>query len=65
MESVKQLKTSRKVYLIKMLPKSMESYPIQLRLGSKIKRSISKLWKTIVPPKNGNQDFEKLDNVVF
>ena len=54
MKSVKHLKTSRKVYLIKMLPKSMESYPIKLRLGSKIKRSISKLWKTIVPTKIKN-----------
>ena len=30
------------------------SHPIQFRLGSKIKRSISKLWKTIVPAKNEN-----------
>ena len=41
-------------YLIKMLPKSVKSHPIQFRLGSKIKASISKLWKTIVPAKNGN-----------
>ena len=54
MKNVKHLKTSRKAYLIKMLPKSMESHPIQFRLGSKIKRSISKLWKTIVPAKNKN-----------
>ena len=54
MKSVKHLKISRKVYLIKMLPKSMESHPKQFRLGSKIKRSISKLWKTIVPAKNEN-----------
>ena len=54
MKSVKHVKTSRKAYLIKMLPKSMESHPIQFRLGSKIKRSISKLWKIIVPAKNKN-----------
>ena len=54
MKSVKHLKTSRKAYLIKILPKSMESHPIQFRLGSKIKRSISKLWRTIVPAKNEN-----------
>ena len=54
MKSVKHLQTSRKVYLIKILSKSMESHPIQFRLGSKIKRSILKLWKTIVPAKNEN-----------
>ena len=54
MKSVKQLKTSRKAYLIKMLPKSMESHQTQFRLGSKIKRSISKFWETIVPAKNEN-----------
>ena len=54
MKSVKHLKALRKAYLIKMLPKSMESQPIQYRLGSKIKRSISNLWKTIVPAKNEN-----------
>ena len=47
-----------------MLPKSMEAHPIQFRVGSKIKRSISKLWETIVPAKN-ESDFEKLDSVVF
>ena len=52
--SVKQLKTSRKAYLIKTLPKSMKSHPIQFHLVSKIKRSVSKLWKTIVPAKNEN-----------
>ena len=52
MKSVKHLKTSRKAYLIKMLPISMESHPIEFRLGSKIKGSMSKLWKTIVPAKN-------------
>ena len=51
MKSVKHLMTSRKAYLIKTFPKSMEFHPIQFRLGSKIKRSISKLWKTIVPTK--------------
>ena len=54
MKSVKHLKTSRKGYLIKMLPKSMESDPIQFRFELKIKRSISKLWKTIVPAKKEN-----------
>ena len=54
MKSVKHLKTSRKAYLIKMLPKSMESHPIQFQLGSKIKKSISKLWKAIVPVKKEN-----------
>ena len=47
MKSVKH-KISTKAYLIKMLPKSMESHPLQFQLGSKIKRSISKLWKTVV-----------------
>ena len=68
MKSVKHLRASRKAYLIKMIPKGMEFHPIQFRLGSKIKRSISKLWKTIVPPKKRKlrkNDFEKLDNVVF
>ena len=68
MKSVKHLKTSRKAYLIKMLPKSTEFHPIQFRLGSRIKRSISKLWKTIVPAKKRKlreSDFEKLDNVAF
>ena len=67
MKSVKHLKTSRKAYLIKKLPKIMESNPIQFRLQSKIKRSISKLWKKIVPEKNKlrNSDLEKLGNVVF
>ena len=51
-EKCKALKDIKKPYLIKMLPKSMESHPAQFRLGSKIKRSISKLWKTIVPAKN-------------
>ena len=68
MKSVKHLKISRKAYLIKMLPKSMESHPVQFWHGSKIKRSISKLWKTIFPAKKRKlreNDFEKLDNVVF
>ena len=68
MKSVKHSKTSRKVYLIKMLPKSMESHPIQFRLGSKLKRCISKLWKTIVSAKKRKlreSVFEKLDNVAF
>ena len=51
MKSAKHLKTSRRAYLIKMLPKNMESHPIQFRLGTKIKKSISKLWKAIVLPK--------------
>ena len=54
MKSVKQLKTSVKAYLIKMLPKSMEFHPVQFRLGSRTKRSISKLWKTIVLAKKEN-----------
>ena len=54
MKSVKHLKTSRKVYLIKMLPKSMESHAIQFQLGLKIKKSSSKLWKTNVAAKNEN-----------
>ena len=54
MKSAKNLKTSRKAYLIKMLPKIMESHPIQFRLRSKIKRNFSKLSKTIVPAKNEN-----------
>ena len=33
---------------------SKESHPIKFWLGSKIKRSISKLWKTIVPAKIKN-----------
>ena len=37
MKSIKQIKTSRKAYLIKMLPKITESNPIQFRLGSKKK----------------------------
>ena len=54
MKSVKNLNTSRKAYLIKMVPKSIESPPIQFRLKSKIKRNFSKLSKTIVPAKNEN-----------
>ena len=54
MKSVKHSKTSRKPYLIEMLPKSMESHPIQIQLGSKIKKSSSKLWKTVVAAKNEN-----------
>ena len=68
MKSVKHLKALRKAYLIKMLPKSMEFQPIQYRLGSKIKRSISNLWKTIVPAKKRKlreSDLEKPGNVVF
>ena len=68
MKSVKHLKTSVKAFLIKMLPKSMESHPIQFRLGSKIKRSTSKLWKTNCSSKKRKlreSDFEKLDNIVF
>ena len=53
-ERCKALKTSKKTYLIRMLAKSMESYPIQFQLGSKIKGSISKFWKTVVPTKNKN-----------
>ena len=43
-------------------------YGVQFRHGSKIKISISKLWKTIFPAKKRKlreSDFEKLDNVVF
>ena len=54
MKSVKHLKTSIKACLIKMLPKSTESHPMQFQLGLKIKRSIPKLWKTSVPAKNEN-----------
>ena len=48
-----------------MLPKSMESHPIQSRLGSKIKRSISKLWKTTVPAKNENYEKVTLKNLTM
>ena len=68
MKSVEHLKTSRKVFLIKMFPKSMESHPIQFRFGSEIKRSISELWKTIVPAKNENfteSNFENLTMLCF
>ena len=54
MKSVQHLKTSGKAYLIKMLPKSIKSHPTKFRIESKIKRSISKVWKTIVPAKNKN-----------
>ena len=63
MKSVKHSKTSRKPYLIKMLPKSMESHPIQIQLGSKIKKSSSKLWKTVVAAKNENQENVTLKNL--
>ena len=46
----------------------MESHPIQFRLRSKIKRSISKLWRQNCSSKKRKlreSDFEKLDNVVF
>ena len=43
--------------------------PKQFRLGSKIKKSISKLWKTIncssKKQKLRESDFEKPDNIVF
>ena len=45
-----------------------KKYGVQFRHGSKIKISISKLWKTIFPAKKRKlreSDFEKLDNVVF
>ena len=44
------------------------SQPIQLRLRSKIKRSMSKLLMTIVPEKKRKlrkKDFEKLDNIAI
>ena len=50
--SVKTL--NEKAYLMKMLPKGIKSHPIQFRLRSKIERSISKPWKTIVAAKNEN-----------
>ena len=53
-EKCKALKDIDKGLSDKDASKSMESHPIQFWLGSKIKRSISKLWKTIVPAKNKN-----------
>ena len=50
--SVKTL--NEKACLMKMFPKGIKSLPIQFRLRSKIERSISKLWKTIVAAKNEN-----------
>ena len=61
MKSVKHLKT----YLIKILPNSIESQPMQFRLGSKTKRSISKFWKTIFPAKNENEEKVTLKNLTM
>ena len=53
-EKCKALKDIEKDLSKKDTSKSMESHPIQFRLELKIKRSILKLWKTIVPAKNEN-----------
>ena len=64
-EKCKALKDIEKDHLIKMLPKSMESHPIQFRLGSKIKRSILKLWETIVPVKSESWEKVTLKNLTM
>ena len=53
-EKCKAIKDIEKGLSNKGVPKNMNSHPIQFRLRSEIKRTISKLWKTTDPAKNEN-----------
>ena len=53
-ETCKAIKDIEKGLSNKDVPKNMNSHPIQFRLRSKIKRTISKLWKTTDQAKNEN-----------